>query len=151
MMLPTQVISRVWPKAYVDGTTFYLARSDDEEQHKQRGRLGPFVWRMSNGADGLYSDNVGPSLYNASQGTPVKMRGFLANGHLCYYILPMDTSKKTVNMTGKRYQQMLQRNAKKWVKSCFGRAARGVRLVQDHERCLWMQASIQCVWDAIIH
>ena len=69
--------------------------------------MGPFVWRMSSGADGLYSDDLGPQFYNASQGTPVKMWGFLANGHLCYYILPMDTSKKTVNMTGKRYQQML--------------------------------------------
>ena len=128
-------------QAFIDGTTFSLARSDAEEQEQARHRLGPFVWRMSTGADGLFSDNVGPSLYAASRGKPVNMWGFLANGRLCFHILPADTAGKTVNMTSARYQSMLRRSVQRWVRSCWGRAARGVRLVQDHERCLWTQAS----------
>ena len=132
-----------YAQAYVDATTFYLARSQEEDQVKKRGRLGPFVWRMCTGADGLFSDNVGPSLYAASQGKPVKMWGFLANGRLCYHILPADGAGATVNMTSARYQKMLRRSAKRWVRCCWGRAARGVRLVQDHEWCLWTKASAQ--------
>ena len=62
-------------QAFVDGTTFYLVRTDAEEQEQKRQRLGPFVWRMSTGADGLFSDNVGPSLYAASQGKHVGFPG----------------------------------------------------------------------------
>ena len=40
--------------AYVDGTTFYLARSDMQAVDAKRRRLGPFVWRMSSSKDGLY-------------------------------------------------------------------------------------------------
>ena len=53
--------------AYVDGTTFYLARSEVEALDAKRRRLGPFVWRMSSCKDGLYGDTVGASLY-ACQG-----------------------------------------------------------------------------------
>ena len=134
-------------QAFVDGTTFYLARTDAEEQEQKRQRLGPFVWRMSTGADGFFSDNVGPSLYAASQGKPVKMLGFLANGRLCFHILPAGTAGKTVNMTSVRYQAMLRRSVQRWVRSCWVRAVRGVRLVQDHERCLWTQASPPSVLD----
>ncbi len=133
---------RVHARAYVDGTTFYLSRSDEEEQKKRRGRLGPFVWRMPSGADSLYSENVGPCLYAASQGEPVKMWGFFAHGNLRFHILPAGASGETVNMTSVRYQAMLHRRGKRWVQSCWGRAARGVPLVQDHERCLWTQTAV---------
>ena len=80
---------------YVDGTTFYLARSESEAIDKKRKRLGSHVWRMSNGKDGLFSDNVGSSLYAAAQGQPVKVWGFLANGALFYMVLPADGQKTT--------------------------------------------------------
>jgi len=41
-----------------------------EAEEKRRQALGPFVWRMANGKDGLFTDNIGPSLYAASQGHP---------------------------------------------------------------------------------
>ena len=43
---------------------------------------------MSNGKDGLFDDNVGPSLYAAAQGQPVKIWGFFAGAKLCYAVLP---------------------------------------------------------------
>ena len=49
--------------AYTDGTTFYLARGPAENEAKQRVALGPCVWRMASGKDGLWDENVGPSLY----------------------------------------------------------------------------------------
>ena len=33
----------------VDGTTFYLARTNDEAAQQERRRLGSHVWRMSTG------------------------------------------------------------------------------------------------------
>ena len=38
------------------------------------------------GQDGLFDENVGPSLYAKAQGMPVKIWGFLGNGRLEYYI-----------------------------------------------------------------
>ena len=36
----------MWRKvAYVDGTTYYLARTDAEADDKERLQLGKFVWR----------------------------------------------------------------------------------------------------------
>ena len=48
--------------AYTDGTTFYLARGPGEGEQKQRAALGPCVWRMASGKDGLWDENIGPSL-----------------------------------------------------------------------------------------
>ena len=48
--------------AYTVGTVFYLARSEAELEDKTRFCLGPYVWRMANGKDGLWDANVGPSL-----------------------------------------------------------------------------------------
>ena len=54
--------------AYTDGTVFYLARSEAELEDKTRLCLGPYVWRMANGKDGLWDANVGPSLYAKARG-----------------------------------------------------------------------------------
>ena len=61
--------------AYADGTTFYLAQVRAENYQKQRAALGPFVSRMADGKDGLWDENVGPSLYAKAQGRPVKIWG----------------------------------------------------------------------------
>ena len=57
-----------------------------EQEDKKRQALGPYVWRMASGKDGLFTDNVGPSLYAAAQGRPVRIWGMMANDKLCYYV-----------------------------------------------------------------
>ena len=37
--------------AFIDGTTFYLARGETKAGDKARSRLGSFVWRMSTAAE----------------------------------------------------------------------------------------------------
>ncbi len=90
---------------------------------------------MANGADGLFDDNISPSLYAKSQGKPVKIWGFLANGRLEYYLLPVDPDnpKKTTNMNTDRYGWLIAAKFKDWRKACF-RDAKPVHLVQDHEK-----------------
>ena len=148
--------------AYVDGTTFYLARDASEQSDKKRAALGPYVWRMASGKDGLFCENIGPSLYAHAQGKPVKIWGFLANGILKYEVLPqnkgvgqsMKAKKKrggrgkkrstgkqnsTKHMTGVRYAALVRNKFSLWAKAAWGRKLpTKVRIVQDHERCLWM-------------
>ena len=129
--------------AYVDGTTVYLARSEVMVGDKKRRRLGPYVYRMTTSKDGLYGDTVGPSLYN-NQGEPVKIWGFLCNGHLSCYVLPLNNEGTTCHMNGEMYRTMLGRFADDWIGASFpkGRPAR-IRLVQDGEKCLWQDASLK--------
>ena len=83
--------------AYTDGTCFYLARGPAENEQKHRALLGKYVWRQASGADGLFDDNIGPSLYAKAQGLPVKMWGPFVNGRLYYYILPKDKLQLTTH------------------------------------------------------
>ena len=132
--------------AYVDGTTFFLARGDAEAEDQRRRGLGPFVWRMATHADGLYSDAVGPSLYAAKQGAPVKVWGFLSNGHLCIHVLPLDDDGKSTHMNGPAYRKMMNDNAVSWQRACWpSRKPRVLHLIQDHERCLWQPESLKCL------
>ena len=85
--------------------------------------------------DGQWSDNVGPSLYAKAQGLPVKIWGFFGNGRLDYYVLPRD-GKKTTNMNGDTYEWLATERFAAWRRACFDDDS-AVRLVQDHERCLW--------------
>ena len=125
--------------SYLDGTTFYLARTEDEGSEQGQRRLGSHVWRMSTGKDGLYSDNVGPSLYASSQGRPVKVWGMLSNGVFSYQVLPAD-GNRTTHMNGARYRRLLTQNGVKWLrKSHRGRKPRTAYLVHDHERCLYQK------------
>ena len=127
--------------AYTDGTTFYLSRGPSDEQDKRRAALGPCVYRMASGKDGLFNDNIGPSLYAKSQGLPVKIWGFFCNGLLRYYVLPADGPKKTMNMNTTRYVKLVKAKFSLWRRRCLPRAARVV-LVQDHEKCLWKPESV---------
>ena len=99
--------------AYTDGTTFYLARSSVQSADKKRLALGKHVWRMANGKDGLWDDNVGPSLYAKAQGLPVKVWGFFGNGQLQYHVLPKD-SARTTRMDGERYHQHINQRCARW-------------------------------------
>lgn len=128
---------------YIDGTTFYLARGVDEADNKRRGRLGRLAWRMANGKDGLHSDNVGPSMYAASQGKPVKVWGVLANGRFSYCVLPADGAR-TTHMNGRRYRSMLKTKAKKWLRHSYGRRVPStLHLVKDGETCLWTDDALK--------
>ena len=130
--------------AFMDGTTYYLARGPSEEPEKQRGRLGAYVWRMSTAADGLYNDNVGPSLYAAKQGRPVKVWGFLGNGHLCIYVLDAHGKNGTKHMNGALVRWMLERYGKQWVARCWPRRPSVVRVVMDYEKCLRQDETTKC-------
>ena len=118
--------------AYADGTSFYLARTDDKATSKSRAALGPFVWRQADGSDALYEDCVGPSAYWKAQGLPVRIWGLLANRALHITVLPDGEC-----MNRWWYQWIIERKFKQWIKDSFGVQKRDVFLVQDHERCLW--------------
>ena len=128
--------------AFIDGTTFYLARDEKEAIDQGRRRLGPYVWRMASCKDGLFSDNVGPSLYKC-QGAPVKVWGLLANAHLRIEVLPMGDENGTTHMNGERYRSLVRRRFSEWIGSCFPvRRPRWINLVQDGEKCLWQPESV---------
>jgi len=131
--------------AYTDGTTFYLARSPVDFDGKQRAGLGPGVWRMSSGKDGLWDANIGPSLYAKSQGLPVKIWGLFANGRLEYWVLPRD-GQKTTNMNTETYCTLVNGKFKEWREMCFGDTRR-CYLVQDHEKCLWADENLESLED----
>ena len=61
--------------AYIDGTTCFRPRTEEERQDKQRASLGPRGWRLEDGSDSLEDQNVGGSGYAKSQGKPIKIWG----------------------------------------------------------------------------
>ena len=139
--------------AYTDGVCFYLARGPADAGDKQRRALGRYVWRRANGADGLFDDNISPSLYAKAQGLPVKVWGLLASGRLEYRVLPADPdtpSKKTTNMNGEVYHSLIVSKFAQWRRSCFGDDS-ACYLVQDHERCLWQAQNVDALKHAGCH
>ena len=133
--------------AYTDGTTWFLARGPSSAGDKKRVALGKMIWRMSNGKDGLWDDNISPSLYAKAQGKPVKIWGFLANGRLEYWVLPQDYTAslyKTTNMNGDRYNDLVTTKFAQWRRQCFG-DNQNCHLVQDHERCLWQDKNLEAL------
>jgi transposase len=142
---PVEDIARF---AFIDGTCYYLALSQTQAEDKERGRLGQHVWRDAEGKDGLFTDCIGASLYAAKQGLPVKVWGLLMNGHLCICVLPEDPTTKsgTAHMNGPRFQAMMDRYGKKWLRECNdGKLPHCVSLIQDYEKCLWTKDSIACL------
>ena len=124
--------------AYTDGTTFFLATNSVGNHDKQRAGLGKKVWRRIDGIDALEDKNVGPSSYAKSQGKPVKIWGLLGNGRLEYFLVPEVRNpkgkKKSGNMNGDRYEEMVQRSFRVWKKAMFPRLARTMLpLVKDFE------------------
>ena len=103
---------------------------------------------MATNADGLYKDTVGPSMYASKQGKPVKVWGFLSNGHLCIYVLPLTDEGVTTHMNGVTFRKMITENAEAWRRHCWpSRTPPVLHLVQDHERCLWQEESLKCLKD----
>ena len=66
------------------------------------------------GSDAFKDQNVGASSYAKAQTQPVKIWGLLGNGHLEFFLLPdlvdIRGRKRTANMNGDRYEQMLKRS-----------------------------------------
>jgi transposase len=125
--------------AYVDGTTFFLARTEEECRDKQRAAVGPRCWRLKDGSDSLEDQNVGASKYAKSQGKPVKIWGVFCNGRLEYWLLPENKNRKgTENMTGKRYNRMVKTYFAKWRRKFLPKFPKSekVPLVKDFERFL---------------
>ena len=117
--------------AYADGTAFYLARSSTEKESGLRSALGPHLWRMANGSDGLCEDCVGPSSYAKAQGTAVRVWGLLVAGFLYIYVLP-----KGQVMNRWWYEWLILKKFPRWIGQQLGNGVRAY-LVQDHERALW--------------
>lgn len=128
--------------AYVDGTTFFRPRTEEERRDQERACLGPRGWRQADGSDGLEDRNVGPSAYAKSQGMPVKIWGLFFNGRLEYWVLPEEVDDKgktkSVNMTGARYNYFVKTFLAKWRRKCYPNFPKNekVPLVKDFERFL---------------
>ena len=126
--------------AYIDGTTFWLPRTEEENRDKNRACLGKRVWRLKDGSDSLEDGNVGPSSYAKSQGRSVKIWGLLFNGRLEYWLLPEKEEKRqgSESMTGARYNHMVKTHLAKWRRQCYPNFPKGekVPLVKDFERFL---------------
>ena len=87
--------------------------------------------------DGMFADCIGPSLYAAKQGRPVKVWGLLYKGHLCIHVLPEDASTKSgsAHTNQARYQKMIRMHAKWWLRECNkGRLPHRAQLVQGTNR-----------------
>ena len=130
--------------AYTDGTSFYLARTEEEHLDKQRAALGTHVWRAANGRDALYEDCVGPSSYAKAQGTCVRIWGLLFAGMLCVYVLPQGAV-----MNAAWYTWLIENKFRLWLDMAY-KASTKVFLVQDHERSLWTEEPLDAMEDANI-
>jgi len=126
---------------YVDGTSFFLATGSAQHADQKRACLGRKVWRLEDGSDSLEDHNVGASSYAKAQGQPVKIWGLLGDGHLEYMVLPevIDAKgrRRTANMNGARYEQMVKKHFRLWKKKMFPRMGKTLLpLVKDFERFL---------------
>ena len=124
--------------AYVDGTAWYLARTLEELEDKQRAATGKYCWRMATGQDSLEDKNVAPSSYAKAQGLPIKIWGFFCDGHLEYYLLPKEYTEagklSTQHMNGSRYKAMVKKHFANWRRICQSRGR--VCVAKDYERFL---------------
>jgi transposase len=140
--------------AYVDGTTFYLARTPEQHEDKERAALGRYCYRLATGEDSLEDRNVGASCYAKAQGLPVKIWGFFCDGWMEYYILPKDYNDDgkltTQHMNGERYRAMVAKHFAGWRKKCLPRGGR-VFVVKDYERFLRSEETIAAETKAGCH
>ena len=135
--------------AYLDGTSFYLARTPEEHADKQRASLGKHVWRLETGQDSLEDKNVGASSYAKAQGQPIKIWGFFCGGRLEYYVLPKAVTSKgkvATHMSGRRYRRMVRTKFAKWRRNCWPRGR--VLIAKDYERFLRHPANVEAEAEA---
>jgi hypothetical protein len=132
---------------YLDGTTFFSPRTEEENRDKKRACLSPRGWRMADGSDSIEDKNIGASSYAKSQGKPVKIWGLFFNGRLEYWVLPEEVDEKgrakSANMTGKRYNYFVTTFLAKWKRKCYRTFPKDekVPLIKDFERFLRWDSS----------
>ena len=119
--------------AYSDGTTFYLDRTSEENEHSQVAALGTHVWRRADGRDSMFKDCLGPSTYKKAQGHPVRIWGVLAEGILHIHILD---EKEVMNQ--ELYVELIEDKFEDWLGGCC-------YLVQDFEKCLRAPQSLKAL------
>lgn len=127
--------------AFTDGTSFYLARTENELLDKKCAALGTHVWRAADGHDALFADCVGPSSYAKAQGNCVRIWGLLFAGILCVFVLP---AGQVMNIEW--YTWIIDTQFRLWLDRAFSRSTK-VFLVQDHERCLWADEPLDALED----
>jgi len=110
--------------AYSDGTTYYLDKTEADNESTQMAALGCYVWRRTDRKDALWHDCIGPSGYSKGQGHPVRVWGVLAAGVLHVYVLEAGEV-----MSGDLYMELIEDCFPDWLGPC-------TYLVQDFERCL---------------
>lgn len=120
---------------FTDGTIFYLARTEVDDEFKKRGALGTHVWRRADRNDALFEDCVGPSAYWKAQGTPVRVWGMLVTGKLHIAILPEGTA-----MNRHRYKTMIEQRFPQWLDGVDRPL-----LVQDFEPCLRCEEPLEAL------
>ena len=118
---------------YSDGTVFFKDRDANELQQTHRQGLGSKVWKMADGSESLYEDNVGPSGYNKSQGERVVVWGLLAHGILHVEVLHPKEAMNTM-----LYCELIEDKFDDWVGSCK-------YLVQDYEKCLRTEQALEAL------
>ena len=94
-------------------------------------RLGIYVWRYSDGRDGLYQDVIGPSSYRKGQGIPVRLWGVLADGVLHVTILPQGWT-----FDAEIFSDIVDEHFEEWVGTCD-------KLVADYEGFLRSPEALQ--------
>lgn len=119
--------------AYTDGTVFYLDRSPEELEQSQRRALGKRVWRMADGSDGLWDENIGASAYNKAQGRPVRVWGLFANGLIHIWVLePGDVMNMEI------FSELVQDEWPELLGECD-------LIVADFERCLRSEPALEAM------
>lgn len=119
--------------AYTDGTVYYIDRTAAELEQTAQAALGSHVWRHWDGRDALFEDCIGPSAYQKAQGTPIRIWGMLACGHLSIHVL--DAGEVMNEMV---YIDLVEDFFEAWAGNCEW-------LVQDFERCLRTEGSVQAI------
>ena len=113
------------------------------------------MWRRSDGFNALEYKNVGASFYAKAHRQLVKIWGLPGNGHLeCFLLADMvdiKERKRSANMNGDRYEQVVKRSFKAWRKKMFPRAGFAkLTLVKDFERFLRQPRNLEAEENAIL-
>ena len=94
----------------------------------------------------MFTECIGPSLYAAKQGRPVKVWGLLYKAHLCTHVLLGDasTKRRSAHVKQIRFQKMFRLHAKRWPRECNkGRSPHRGQAASEYDRCLWADRSLE--------
>ena len=132
-----------------------MAAGTAQQADKTRASIRRKMWRRSDGSNALEYKNVGASFYAKAQRQLVKIWGLPGNGHLeCFLLAQMvdiKGRKRSANMNGDRYEQVVKRSFKAWRKKMFPRAGFAkLTLVKDFEVFLRQPRNLEAEENAIL-